>query len=101
MAGSVRLSKTQEEVVTLMREGWELGQTSGWDHRAWLQKDGIGKGGPTKRVSSSTFHALWKKKVIVEKKRGYPTTTYRLDSFMEKWERIIKSKAFDKDKEKP
>ena len=85
------LSKTQAEVVELIRQGWELGVSYGFEHHAWLQKDGIGKGGPTKRISGATVHALWKKKVIVVSKSGFPTTIYRLVSFMEKWEKIVKS----------
>ena len=68
---TLRLSKTQIEVVNLMREGWELGASSGFDYYAWLQKDGIGKGGPTKRVSGATVHALWKKKFIFVLKTHY------------------------------
>ena len=87
---TVKLSKTQAEVVELMRQGWELGESSGFDYHVWLQKGGIGKGGEVKKVSSSTVHALWKKKVIVVAKRDYPNSIYKLVSFMEKWEEIIK-----------
>ena len=75
---TVRLSKTQEEVVKLMRLGWELGVSSSFDHTAWLQKGGVGKGGPTKKVSGATVHALWKKKIIEVVKHEFPTTRYRL-----------------------
>ncbi|KKL04120.1 hypothetical protein LCGC14_2619280 [marine sediment metagenome] len=76
---TVRLSKTQMEVVNLMREGWELGVGCAFgDYRSWLQKGGIGKGGPTKHISGATTHALWKKKVIIISKDEFPTRIYKL-----------------------
>jgi len=46
----MKLSKVQLEVIRLMKEGWELGRSSGFRPSWWLQKNGLGKGGETKRI---------------------------------------------------
>jgi hypothetical protein len=73
------LSAKQEDVVGLMRQGWELGVSSSINRRgAWLQKDGVGKGGPTVTVSLATVRALREKGWVILTQPGYPTSTFRL-----------------------
>lgn len=73
-----KLSKTQQEVVELMRSGWELGQGMNLYGRTWLQKGGCGRGGDTKNISSATLFALRKANAIKVKKREWSLETYEL-----------------------
>ena len=74
----MKLSKVQREVVELMKRGWELGCSTSFDSRCWMQKDGLGRGGETKDVRSSTVFALHKKEVIILTNRGFPIRKYGL-----------------------
>jgi len=74
----VKLSNPQQKVIDLMKAGWELGVNGGINNRAWLQRDGCGRGGPTEDVHFNTFYALYKRHLIVIKKAGFPTATWRL-----------------------
>lgn len=68
---SMRLTKVQKEVLSLMKGGWAL-----WKHsrqlnastplpdRYILQKNGRGKGGEIKTVSSKTVTVLLSKNMI-------------------------------------
>lgn len=69
---------TKDEALRLMREGWQLGCSGGIDPRAWLQQNGIGRGGPSRDVHMASFSALLRTKRIVLDKRQFPTSTYRL-----------------------
>jgi len=60
----MKLSKTQQEVIDLMKNDWELGTSMSGEHHSWLQKGGLGKGGESKTVSSATVHALYRKGLI-------------------------------------
>ena len=73
-----QLSKPQQEVLDLMKDGWDLCASGGYDPRTWLQKDGCGCGGPIKEVHGNTFYALSKRDLITIKKEGFPTTTWIL-----------------------
>lgn len=73
-----KLSKTQQEVVDLMRSGWELGNSGGFYSRTWLQKGGCGRGGDTKTVSVATLFALRKVNAIKVKNSQWALTTYQL-----------------------
>jgi len=73
----MKLTKSQIEVLTLMNEGWALCASGDLDASAWLQKDGCGCGGPTKRVNVATKRALFIRGLI-NRKYGFPTTTYYL-----------------------
>ena len=75
---SNKLSPTQIEVLTLMNQGWELGRSEGFFESTWLQKDGLGKGGPTKRISIATLYSLVKKGYILHTKTIYPNNYYVL-----------------------
>lgn len=74
----MKLSKTQQDVVDLMKNGWELGSTMTFEGGCWLQENGCGRGGNTERVSNSTVHALLNKGIICEKKAKFPLRTYKL-----------------------
>lgn len=74
-----RLSKAQAEVVRLMRSGWELGKTRhNLNVRVWMQKGGLGYGGPAKDIAFSTFWVLLKKKIVESCGDNFPTEHYRL-----------------------
>ena len=73
-----KLSKRQQEVVDLMREGWALCLLSAMTNSAWLQKNGCGKDGEAKRLNLNTFYALLDKGLIKIKHDGYPTRCYQL-----------------------
>ena len=75
-----KLSKAQQEVVAMMENGWELGVSTSFDGRSWLQKGGCGKGGETKTVSIRTFSALRDAGLIESSGRSFPTEKYRLRS---------------------
>ena len=74
----MKLSKAQQKVVDLMKEGWELGKSQSMSGRAWLQKDGVGRGGPVEKVNTNTFWSLYKKEIIKLKKQSFPTSIYEL-----------------------
>lgn len=74
------LSKTQQEVVDLMRDGWQLGTAGGFSAtHPWLQKGGCGRGGKSKSISMSTFSALFRAGIIEKDTFKYPVQTYRLN----------------------
>jgi hypothetical protein len=75
----VKLTKVQKEVVELMKNNWQLGESSLYcKRRVWLQLNGIGKGGDHKKVSHSTFAYLKNKNVIEIDQSKFPTSTYKL-----------------------
>lgn len=74
----MKLSKTQKELIELMKNGWELGHSQGMRSRAWLQKDGVGCGGECKDMSISTFHVLRDKKLVEISLNRYPISKYKL-----------------------
>jgi hypothetical protein len=53
-----KLSKAQQEVIDLMRDGWQLGLYGGMHSDCRLQKGGCGKGGPTRPIRRATAVAL-------------------------------------------
>jgi hypothetical protein len=68
----MKLSKTQQEIVDRLNNGWELGAMSDMSGRCWIQKPGLGRGGESHNVSSATIHALVKKGVLVYGEYKYP-----------------------------
>lgn len=75
----MKLSQRQQEVIDLMKAGWELGRSiGGLTNRSWMQKDGLGRGGETKDVHSNTFFALEDKGLIEVEYEKYPRAKYRL-----------------------
>ena len=78
MGNKAELSPTQIEVISLMNQGWELGRSEGFFPGAWLQKDGLGKGGTSKSISIATLHSLQVKGYIKNVKHDYPNNHYDL-----------------------
>jgi len=83
----MKLSKNQNRVIELMNDGWELGSSlSTIGHtrlveRAWLQENGLGKGGKTEEVSILTVKSLVRKNLIEQIDNPYTmsqTTRYKL-----------------------
>lgn len=61
----MKLSKAQQRVVDLMKEGWELAYDNrGFYAHCWLQKGGTGKGGPTEKVNFNTLYALKNRGIV-------------------------------------
>lgn len=73
-----KLSPAMQHVIDLMANDWELGHSSGMRASVWLQRGGCGRGGDTRQVHASTFYGLYQRKLIRERKRDCPTTTYQL-----------------------
>ena len=75
----MKLSKAQQAVVDLMREGWSLcSSTSISISGIWLQEYGCGCGGQTQKVNAHTFFALKKRGVIEIQSNQFPTSCHRL-----------------------
>jgi len=61
-----KVTKLQQDVLDLLKAGWELGVTRRLvERRVWLQKDGLGKGGETRKIRLAVFDALVADKRIV------------------------------------
>jgi len=73
-----KLSPAMQNVVDMMRDGWQLGKNGTFDGRWWLQKGGVGRGDKIEKVTAGTAYALYSRKVIEVDKRSFPTTTYKL-----------------------
>ncbi len=73
-----KLTTTQQEVIDLIKQGWELGNDLSINGRSWIQKGGLGKGGESKDVSSSTVRTLEYLGYIERGERHFPTLHYRL-----------------------
>lgn len=72
----MKLTKAQQEIIDLLKNGWELGISAGFNARCWIQKGGIGRGGESKDIRHSTYTALRKAKAIKLVEQGYPTSKY-------------------------
>lgn len=77
------MTKAQQKVVDLMREGWELcgAHRIRGEHHYWLQKNGAGCGGPVQPVRGNVVHNMFQDGIIVVAVAGFPTTTYKLGPF--------------------
>ncbi len=75
---TIKLSEPQQAVIYLMQEGWELGKSLTMDGRAWMQKNGLGKGGESKDVRTTTLFALVDRGLIEGKAREFPKQRYVL-----------------------
>lgn len=73
-----KLSPAQMKVLKLMAEGWELGLSSGLNFYAWLQKNGLGCGGPTERVHAGTFNGLCRRGLVRQVRYGFLSSLYGL-----------------------
>lgn len=58
MAKKIKLSDRQREAIGFMRNGYELGYSSGYNTNVWLQEGGCGKGGKAQKMTFGTFDAL-------------------------------------------
>jgi hypothetical protein len=79
----IKLSEHQEKVIRLMQKGWELGSCMLSSRRTYcfLQKRGLGKGGPAEDTEIQTVKALVKNGLIEENAKLYlylVTTKYVL-----------------------
>ena len=54
----VKLTPTMKEVMVKIREGWAVGYSHGLNPHAWIQKNGVGRGGEAMHVRLDTFFAL-------------------------------------------
>ncbi len=54
----MKLSSVQEHVIHQMKNGWELGISSGIKSYCWLQEGKVGHGGNVENVSWKTIFAL-------------------------------------------
>lgn len=73
-----KLSPTQKNVITLMRQNWELGCSHAYGERTWLQFGGIGKGGKSKDIRSSTLKSLKAMNLIVLDRKESGFSIYAL-----------------------
>ncbi len=69
---------TQDEILRLLREGWELVRDMGIDGSWWMQRDGLGRGGPSRRVNLASAHALRRKGLIKQASAVFPKAVYQL-----------------------
>ena len=76
--GKMKISATQQEILDLMANGWELSQSTGIDSWWTIQKGGTGRGGETRTVSSATAYVLLDKGFIKMKSDGFPKRKYCL-----------------------
>ena len=74
------LSKPQAQVIEMMKQGWELGESLSISISSGprLQEGGIGSGGATCSVASSTVGALLARKLIRRNRDRFPMRTYKL-----------------------
>lgn len=75
---TVKPLSDRNEILALMRFGWELGETrhhaSKHAQHAWLQKTGLCKGGETRKVHRNTLKALLSHRLIrpIPRRAGDP-----------------------------
>jgi len=62
----MKISPKQRELLMLIGDGWEIGISTGFKPRAWIQKGGLGRGGEAKDVHFNTFHSLRVKGLIAQ-----------------------------------
>ena len=73
------IGKRQQEILQLMLDGWELGQSLNLHSSFWLQKGGLGKGGEAKHnISPDVCFTLYKKGYIRTKYRKFPREAFEL-----------------------
>jgi len=75
----IKLSKTQREVLELLKKNWRIGWWTGCHPSCWLQEGRVGYGGPSKRILISTFFALRDRDLLKEiKNKKYATEEYTI-----------------------
>lgn len=75
-----KLSKRQQEVIDLMKTGWELARdtSSIGMGRCWLQHGGACKGGETRNVNATTVNSLVDADLISLGQYDFPIRKYKL-----------------------
>ena len=79
----MKLTPQQQAIVDKMRDGWELASNMTMEGGAWIQRGGAGRGGEYQAVNGNTFDALYKKGVIRQQSREFPTAIYVLTEEIE------------------
>jgi len=78
----MRLGKVQKNIISKMADGWELGKDQGLHGHWWIQEGGLGRGGNAiQGLPPLSLHSLWKNKVIIETKEGFPTEHFGLTPY--------------------
>lgn len=67
---------SKEQIIRLMKSGWELGRSH--NGRWWIQKDGLGSGGESNNVHANTARSLLNNKIIKSKGYGFPSEQFIL-----------------------
>jgi hypothetical protein len=70
-----KLSPAMQKVIDLMRDGYELGRSTGYMSSCWLQKGGLGRGGHCVSVNENTFHALYDRGLLKRVSRELESPT--------------------------
>lgn len=74
-----KATELQLGILSRMADGWALGVSHANNSGgAWLQKNGIGRGGETISVMASTFRGLRNKGFIEVKRKGFPASEMQL-----------------------
>jgi len=68
----LKLSEKQTEAIKFMRDGYELGQRTGWGSSVWMQKGRCGHGGEYAKITFGTFHSIIDKGLVQLKKGQNP-----------------------------
>lgn len=76
----MKLTKSQQDILDKMANGWELAQSSaiGGRYRCWIQQGGAGRGGQSETVSFNTVRALLNRNLIAYGKWSFPTRVFKL-----------------------
>ena len=75
---------TEKMIEILKRavdEGFEIGLDCTMNGRAWAQKGGLGKGGPSMKIHTNTFDSLERRGLIeinLRFREKFPTRHYRV-----------------------
>ena len=72
-----RSFKNQNEILVLMRSGWELGKCK-LTGRKWIEEGGIGSGNNTVIIHGNMFNSLYKKGIIVSTGNGFPIELFKI-----------------------
>lgn len=73
-----KLTPAMLTVLRDMLDGWELGHNTTLRGRCWMQKGGIGCGGPSKDVKTTTVHGLYQRGLIEPIGPRFPNQSYRI-----------------------
>ena len=74
----MELSATQQRILNLMANNWELGKHYGVNTRYWIQQGGLGRGGKSENLKGSTVRKLLYAGLITGLKTDTFTTKYEL-----------------------